>query len=80
MNTNNHHKNLNSRINTEYPIYPSCFIKVKNSMYEQVVNELQKTLRMPCIFFDGNIVIVPESYVDLIAYLKNNYCGEVVAT
>ena len=73
-------KNLIPKTHTEYPIYPSCFITVKNSMYEQVVNELQNKLRVPSIFFDGDIIIVPESYVELINYLITHYCGEVVAT
>lgn len=70
---------LVSSENKAFPVYPSCFIKVDDNKYNIVANDLSKNIKVPCIFFDGEVIVVPESYVELIDYVKSTYDGEVVA-
>tara|TARA_B100000809_G_C15071572_1_gene506230 strand:- start:683 stop:1141 length:459 start_codon:yes stop_codon:yes gene_type:complete len=70
---------LTSSENRAFPVYPSCFIKVDDNKYNAVAKDLTDNIKVPCIFFDGEVIIVPESYVELIEYIENTYNGEVIA-
>lgn len=70
---------ITSSENRAFPVYPSCFIKVDDNKYNAVAKDLNDNIKVPCIFFDGEVIIVPESYVELIEYIQNTYDGEVIA-
>ena len=61
-----------------FPVYPSSHIKVKDSQYYNAVEYISK-FTLPCIFFDGEKIIVPSGYENLIFLLCKRFDGEVIA-
>ena len=63
----------------EYPVYPSCLIQIADSSYDSALFDVRHNINVPCVFVEDGLLVVPESYVELIEYLKLTYNAEVVA-
>lgn len=59
----------------EYPVYPSCEIALPEHLYSSFLALFIECINVPCVFFDGINVIVPESYVELVDYMVSEYSG-----
>jgi hypothetical protein len=64
----------------EYPVYPSVFVKIPDKDYYDAAIDVGDNIKVPCIYYDGEVIIVPESYTQVIQYLVERYKGEVIAT
>lgn len=62
---------------SEYIEYPSVQMRFDELIYMEVVELFSELLDVHCIFFDGEVVIIPEYYTDLILWLEKNYLGTV---
>jgi hypothetical protein len=62
---------------SEYIEYPSVKMRFDDCIYMEVVELLSKMLDVNCIFFDGEVVIIPEYYTELIHWLEKYYSGTV---
>ncbi|EJC7176275.1 hypothetical protein DC915_RS03320 [Vibrio parahaemolyticus] len=70
---------LVSKREVKFPVYPSCFISVPDDKYMLVADDLGEKIKLPCIYFDGEVIIVPEEYTELVRYLEEVYDGKVTA-
>lgn len=61
------------------PVYPSYHIAVPDRNYNEAVEILCNDINLPNVYFDGEIIIIPESYKPLVDFLVKRFDAQVVA-
>lgn len=75
-------KNINSNgllTKISIPVYPSFHVLVPVAQYIDAVNMLCIDINLPNVFFDGEIIIIPESYKPVVEFLIERFDAQVVA-
>ena len=60
------------------PIYPSAIIDVPDRHYNDAVKWFHNDIKLPCVYFDGETIVIPEAYDGIIDAVVKRFNGNIV--
>lgn len=60
------------------PIYPSVIVGVPDRYYNDAVKWFSDDIKLPCVYFDGETIVIPEAYDGIIGATVNRFHGIII--